>query len=197
MGQHTLNPEMLLNIVTDLITNYETKLNMKQEIDLFGRNALNQMSEEMTKAKQQENQNVSKKLAKLTVFALIRLFDSRKTSIEYIDYIKAKIKNAFHSQTGSEKEWKFPKQFDISDELKNIELSLKEETAAIRRQQKIFEEYILSYNGKPLNNIEWNKGDRAGIKEALDEIMKEEDYIFDNLKKLKGKLEKYQLSLNE
>merc|ERR1712154_6856 len=131
--QHSFNPKMLLRIVTDLITSYETKANVSQNMDLFGKSALMQMQREMQMAKQTED--VSPQLAKMTIFALIRLFDSRKTSCEFIDYIRAKIKNAYHSQSGSEAEWKFTKAYDISDELKNIETSLKVETAAIRRQQ--------------------------------------------------------------
>eukprot|EP00483_Globobulimina_turgida_P004079 UN04087 len=147
------------------------------------------MSVEMDKAKQQET--VSAKLGKETIFALIRLFDSRKTMIDCIDYISGKIKNAFQSQTGSDNEWKFTKEYDISPQLQNIGNSLKQETNAIRRQQKIFEKYIYAYDGKPLVNIAWETYDRAGIKGAIDEIISEEDKIFDNLKVLKEKLSKY------
>ena len=193
--QHSFNPQMLLRIISDLIANYESKLNAQQNMDLFGKSALMQMQKEMEIAKQTES--VSQKLAKLTLFALLRLFDSRKTTCEYIDYIRAKIKNAYHSQSGSEAEWKFSKQYDISDNLKSIEMSLKEETAAIRRQQKLFEKYIRNYDGKPLANVEWETYDRAGIKGALDEIINEEDKIIDNLKKMKQKLEEYHISLNQ
>jgi len=185
--QHTFNPKMLLEIITDLIKTYETQLNMKQDIDLFGRKALQQLSEEMRKAKQIEN--VSLKLGKLTIFSLIRLFDSRKTSIEFFnDNIIQRITNAYHSQTGAEKEWKLSKEYDISQDAKLIVNALKEETASIRRQQQIFEEYILSYNGKPFYQIQWKAYQRAGIKAAIDEIIMQEDIIIDLLKKMKEKL---------
>lgn len=193
--QHCFGPKMLLKIVNDLIASYESKLNVQeQSMDLFGKSALIQMQKEMEVAKQ--TADVSPNLGKVTVFALIRLFDSRKTSCEFIDYIAAKIKNAYHSQSGSEAEWKFEKAYDISDELKSIETSLKAETAAIRRQAKLFEKYIRNYDGKPLQTVEWESYERAGIKAALDEIIAEEDKIFGNLKAMKQKLEDYHVALS-
>ena len=136
-------------------------------------------------------ETVSHNLGKLTVFALIRLFDSRKSVIEYVAYVQDKIWNAFHSVTGSEEEWRFSPKYDISENLKQITASLQKEVEAVRRQEKLFEGFVLNYNGSPLGTVQWETYDRAGLKAALDEIIKEEDAIFDNLKAMRDKLQKY------
>eukprot|EP00485_Elphidium_margaritaceum_P006874 CAMPEP_0202700858 /NCGR_PEP_ID=MMETSP1385-20130828/14013_1 /ASSEMBLY_ACC=CAM_ASM_000861 /TAXON_ID=933848 /ORGANISM="Elphidium margaritaceum" /LENGTH=684 /DNA_ID=CAMNT_0049358143 /DNA_START=19 /DNA_END=2073 /DNA_ORIENTATION=- len=193
--QHTFDPSMFLRIVSDLIVRYETQLNMQHDIDLFGRNALLQMRNMMEQTRNKET--VSNKLGKLTIFALIRLFDARKATSEFIKYVHAKIQNAFHSQTGSEIEWKFERQCDISVELKHIQASLKNEIEAIRRQENLFQAYIAEYNGKALGTVRWQNYDRIGLKVALDEILKEEDQIFENLKKIQTKLELNQAAIQK
>ena len=136
-------------------------------------------------------EKVSNQLGKLTVFALIRLFDSRKAVVEYVGYVQSKISNAFHSVTGSEEEWRFPPKYDISENLEKITASLHKETEAVRRQEKLFEGFVLNYDGRPLGNVKWETYHRAGLKAALDEVIKEENRIFENLKAIKDKLVKY------
>ena len=101
-----------------------------------------------------------------------------------------RISNAYHSQTGAEKEWKLGKDYDVSDEAKIIVDQLKEETAAIRRQKKLYDQYILPYDGKPLGTIKWETYDRAGLKSAIDEIIMNEELIIDMLKKMQVKLQR-------
>lgn len=191
--QHSFCPKMLEEIADDLIVRFEDANQHKFEeqgiVDLFGRAALQQMAKVMAEAKKVEK--VSNKLGKLTVFALIRLFDSRKAVIEYVAYVQDKISNAFHSVTGSEEEWRFPPKYDISENLKQITASLQKEVEAVRRQEKLFEGFVLNYDGSPLGTVQWQSYERAGLKAALDEVIREEDNIFDNLKAMRDKLKKY------
>ena len=99
----------------------------------------------MKQAEAKKVERVSDKLGKLTAFALIRLFDARKAVIEYVGYVETKISNAFHSVTGSEEEWRFPPQYDISENLEEIKASLQRETEAVRRQEYLFERLVLKY----------------------------------------------------
>jgi len=191
--QHSFSPQMLEQIASDLIARFEDADQSKELSvgDLFGRVALQRMAAVMERAKSVEA--VSNRLAKLTVFALIRLFDARKAMIDYVGYVETKISNAFHSVTGSEKEWKFPPQYDISENLQQIEASLQREMECIRRQEKLFEGYVMSYDGQPLGTVRWETYQRAGLKAALDDIIRAEDRIFEHLKMMRDKLRKYTL----
>eukprot|EP00484_Ammonia_sp_Unknown_P009373 CAMPEP_0197072696 /NCGR_PEP_ID=MMETSP1384-20130603/210226_1 /TAXON_ID=29189 /ORGANISM="Ammonia sp." /LENGTH=882 /DNA_ID=CAMNT_0042511517 /DNA_START=33 /DNA_END=2683 /DNA_ORIENTATION=- len=201
--QHSFSPHTLKDIVSDLIRtckrlDAESAHNLAEIeqfgiCDLFGKHALIKFRDEMQKGKTQKT--VSEKLAKLTIFSLIRLFDARKTSIDFVDYILAKINNAFQSKSGSEEEWKFTdKEVDIAVELNAMKAALKTETDAIRRQQHLFESYILHYDGKALPKIEWEAHHRASLKAALDEIIEQENVIFKNLNCMLKKLQKYNSS---
>ena len=213
--KHIFSPKLLYNIIDDVVnilniqnkeidnkidddntnkidntdnTDNTDNLGFVNQFELFGDIALKEMINEMEKAKKKEN--VSNEFAKLTIFALIRLFDSRKAAIDFIDYIENLITNAFHSNSGSDLEWKFDKIYDISPELQIIKLSMEKETQQIRGLP-LFDKYIASYNGTPLPLIEWEPFHRAQIKYSLELIIKQESIIRYNLNNVKNKLLKY------
>jgi len=196
--QHSFCPQMLEQIVSDIIARFDDGNQLKFEdqgiVDLCGRAALQRMAAAMAEAKRKEH--ISSKLGRLTVLALIRLFDARKAVIEYVGYVEGKISNAFHSVTGSEEEWKFPPKLDISSDLEEITAALQRETEAVRRQEKLFSGYILNFDGRPLPKVLWATYDRAGLKAALDDILREEDRIFEHLRAMKRKLSEYNEAKN-
>merc|ERR1712083_1104983 len=92
---------------------------------------------------------------------------------------------------GSEEEWRFPPQYDISENLEEIKASLQRETEAVRRQEYLFERLVLKYDGRPLAKVQWETYHRAALKSALDDIIREEDKVYQHLKAIRDKLRKY------
>merc|ERR1712106_618800 len=106
-----------------------------------------------------------------------------KAVIEFVGYVETKISNAFHSVTGSEEEWRFPPQQDISADLEEIKASLQRETEAVRRQEAVFGGLLTKYDGQPLaDNVRWERHHRAALKKTLDGIIREEDCVHRHLK---------------
>jgi len=191
--QHALNPAMLQKMVADLVLARRGEGAAKDDFggvhDLLGVAALERMSAVLEASKRTEV--VSASLGKLVVFALIRLFDARKASVDFVELIEAKISNAFHSNTGSEEEWRFPKETDISAELKAIVEGLQRELEVIRRQHTLFEKYVSVYDGGVLGAIRWEMHDRVALKAAIDDVIAEEARISGCLEAMLGKLQAY------
>ena len=183
---------MLELFISNLITRFEeaNQYNFEEQgaVDLFGRAALQKMAKVMGEAGRVAK--VSNKLGKLTVFALIRLVDSRNAVIEFIRHIENHCDTAWISATGAYKEWKFM-TVNMYEIIKEIRWSLEKEVEAVEKHTKLYKRFVSKYDGSPLGIVQWQQYERIRLKRVLDKIIRAQDDVWDNLRKLRDELNEY------